>query len=58
MSDANKNKIEQSGLLPDFAKDIYREERERFLKNKIDEKDEAINNALKSINVNYNFIFG
>lgn len=53
---SRNEKIQRSEYLTDEAKEIYKEERERFLQNKIDEQDETINNALKSIDVNFKFV--
>lgn len=50
------NKILDSEFLNDEAKQIYIDEHKRFLLNKIDEKNEVINNALKNIDVNFKFI--
>lgn len=47
MKESDKKNIDQSNLLPDFAKKIYREDRKRYLKNVEKEQDEKINN-LKS----------
>ena len=55
MSEKELEKIEHSSYLPDEAKEQYKQDRERFLKEKIEKDEKALDSAFENIKCDFVF---